>query len=535
MTTIQSIVDRVGYSDPLVITDSDYSCTTVFEYPSTKRAPTFETAYLNGERLVIGTKRSSNELCDFKNSYLIWEDILVSSWLDTLATWNTRANNEPLYKAALASGVPFESVEEVVNGNLIIHNCPKALGRFRTLGMLAQGDLESVMGFTIKPNQPVQGSDITTTQLNVPQPFVVSCSGPHPYGLLSHPFKTLINSLMSRAMYKYVTCSDGNWGPYYRKCVLPLNALSKLANCPRFVPLGLMNQTSNTSWELRLTLTSAMQMVSNAVFVAVPLGTQEQGFQYRMLNPKLALKVISINNPSILQQLMSDFNNVARPDGLLKNIILPFNNSEYRYSRILANSTSNLFQFNINHRSLKGVAVRFYNNAMNLPESNHRANEKNLGDAPFTLNGFQWTIGVYKYPAQFLDFANTNSQMLTVMNGSGNHLIRPDGLFRPEDSLTYVNDENYYKSNLNNFCSFTWSFENFPQTPGDLDQSPALATGIDTLTNGNIVKLYITHAAQEVDTEMQLEFIYQDALLVSNGAIRCIYDQSNVTSIFAPA
>lgn len=511
---IQSILNRIEYGLPETVKGSDYTVNNIFEIPVAEQLE-----YLAEQTIVIGTKTASNELFDMKNSYLTWEDTVSLTYTGTQAAYIAWAAANPLERVALSAGVPFESITETINGNTIIAHCPRNFGRFKTLGLLAQPELENMMHFGVRERDTgnVQWLAAPSAPLGlIPSTGTVDSGGPHPYGLMSHPFKSLINTRMVRNNYNIVVCNDGTLPASYRKCILPLTALSRLATAPCFIPLGLINNVSGNTWEMRLKISENIKLYETAVS-----GNFESNYVYRLRKPRLAIKTISINNPLLFEQLNFRYNSHTP-------LRIPFNNSEYTYDTLLANSSRQTFHYNLRHRAIKGCAVRFL-------DSNGFAGECHLLSDSSLIQQlrFQFTIGRYQYP-KVMEASNNlgayaNDPVESHVAKTGNHLIRPDGGYSSFDNLAVLRDPLYYNSGTNKFSSFTVSFENLSDS---LEESLTnrLSSGIDTLANG-LIRLELSYTPILYPVEVQIEWIYQDLLLCAPGIVRCVYDEANLPSM----
>lgn len=535
----ESLLDRLAYQAPKVINNSDYSSTYKIEDPLTKQGIE-ENPYVGGQELKMVTTRQSNELTDFRNSYIVYEDVIQYKLASgqNVNNWTFEFQKNPYVFPILAQGLPFSARIENVNGNVEISNCQNTFNRFSTLNIMCNhAGMES--GTSHAPfaaNAVVTGNQVCNTwntnfdvtALSNPICGFVSVT---PYGLVSNAYSDYLSTILDRCYYNRILGDDGLSvvKEFKRFQILPLEVVSRLASSPHLIPTGLMSQTSTYGWSLTLTLSANALQYVIPDNTPSPIADPAYAPIYRLTNPKLISKVIKIHDPIVAKTILDDFNFVPRqyPAGddqvaeVWKNILIPFNNSSYHTDRVVAGTSNIKIRYSIEEKGLKGVSTRFSNDAM---YSDVRV-EKNVVDYLLDWKSVQWSIGSYKIPE---DTINAFSRKLALYaQKPALHLFDPSNVYcEAYNPLNKLYQPFTGGAGSASFNSFLFSFENFAQDNAE-SVDTAHSFGVNTYLLGNVAILDIQlNSPLPSDISVESEFVFMDALLVGNGSIQRVFNKT---------
>lgn len=546
MSNIDNILERVGFNAPQTLLQSDYSSYTKIE--NILNVP--KTEYLSGDVLRIGTKTLSNELTDFRNSYLIFLDtVAYSTTLATNSAFLASKNANPYAYPILSSGLPFNRRTERVNGDVVINHCGDRFNRYSTLNMIASGagnDNTTVFnnnaGATVALTAGLWGPNGCRVLGNV---------GVTTWGLSSKAYSTLISGIGSRLGFASVSISPSTTTIYnqWRTVILPLDVISRLGSSSNYIPTGLMSQTNTHGWTCDLTIAPANQIIMQPQNTSVDVVLAS--IIYKLRNPRLVTRVVKINNPQLLSTYINDYNMIDRvlqlgdrEVRLNKNILVPFNNSEYVTTRVSDPLIRIDLNYNIKQKGLKGVSIRLAE-----PNFDRIGCEKLVGLTKSSMNSayiksVQLSIGSLKFPQDNLHYnvadfyANVPYQ---VFSTTGNHLFDPRNIYNNGvDVLGNVNNNSWgysvkQSSGTNSisdaFVGFTFSFENFAQIASETTDA-GHDFGVNTFIHGDRINLVIEFTNPVTgDIVVETEFVYQDMLLVSNGNVSRVFNKTINNSI----
>lgn len=541
---MENLLERISYLLPPVISNNKFSSSYEVFGALTDDTNKIYVGQNNGNNgnstgFVIGVKAQSNEVWDMRRSYFVYTEQVAVQADQTVAA--STADVELRWESLpmISNGVKFGLCVESVNSSLVVLDCTQDYSKHATGFVLTDNDREARdVGLEAAPH-PINGLNFT--------------SGSTLNSTMSSDFKnfkSIISALCVRRKCLRVFCTDGDIGNV-RLCVAPLSLYSSLASGKQYLPIGLLSQSSNYGWEVRMELNEDSK---NWVIYSPPLVTKyfPESVYYGIKNPKIICRFIKIHDADVLQSLVNDFNFIPRiiPLGetvdengnvvkeeqtILKSIYFPYNKNIFKRDLLPTNTQDFSIVHNISEKGLKGLQIRFSHPSVDITQSVDYA----MNDINMRLENLQINIGDLRIPKiSFRIFegqlTNVSNNVLSVFGCAGSHLFNPFNKFQDLVGHSSWSDPQYTQApgqpGASN-CTFWFSFENLDMIPQESEDT-SHSFGVNTFIMGNQI-IINGKFSSPASAPVAVHTCYkaQEVLLIGNGQIENVFNKTLVNNV----
>jgi uncharacterized protein YkvS len=559
VSVVENILERTSFDNPKVLNTSDYSATYNLYVPKSKagyESDPYTSDFTTGQRIDIGIDAQSNEITDFRRSYLIFEDQLEfrHNWA-TANDFNTAFTEDWSQFPILDSGIPFSQKLEKVNGKTEIDNCTSNFNRFATGEMMATPHVGKAVSYWsgLASFNKLNDSSHNPAVNNGWIGFVNDCVN----GYELTEYKSLVTDVFIRRQYiKAIHDGDGRIDYDFRRtCVIPLPVISRIGRSSYYIPTGLLSQTSVLGWELRLVM-AVVQNLYALVNAGLNTNIISTSLRYRIYEPYLICRTISIQNQSILDMYIGDFNLEPRREvigteenengqvvpvttSIQKRILVPYIACQYEQNRVLSNTRTIRLNYNVEQKGLKGMMIRVSQDSIFTDTSI----DSNMSDVKLPIRTIQVSIGSLKIPdnviankiGNALPAGNSlfrNYELFSYLVNDARHIFDPYQVYQPTGDPNTGHGIPFTQGIVPGVAPLYISFENFAMNNAESTLGAVHSYGVNTFLLGNVVKLVIE--LNEVlgnDITVESQFAYQEMLLVQNGQIQNAF---NLTILNSP-
>lgn len=578
-----SVLSKIGFDLPHQLSSNLYSVEYVLINPT--NGPSNGTSYTGDSDVIFDITSASDCLLDPTNSSLLFDASVRTVFNNTTLLGDTDFPNIE-HMPMFCSGVPITRSTTTVNGGSIrVGEISTNFNRYATMRLLCSDD-------ALLPNEtnlPEGTQRPSVTLANPPVGGTFTCDNHETARTLMYVNRGLtlnsysgcnivawttraqsIQAQMNRTSTPRVKFQANSGGLAYE---VPLPLLSQLCDTPSYIPVNFLAQTTGSSG-IRLTFrfasapkdtfgpccyTQNVMAPTDTLYGRNVIDTVDCLYS----NVRILLKFVRIKDPELMGSLVALYNQSPSilPDGQMippmGRLTLNFKNTLWYENPLNSGVTRADLTFNINQKSVLGMAMRFRDPAKIQNPANI---EKNLTDSPPQITSFFIELGndstipltsitseVNSWdPASSKNSWQCNSAF-GAMYRAGRHIFAIDPIHSSGGSGALSRfytlapnvggDEHEYIGVLaaNHFdflknvdapYMIVCSFENFSSKEVDLSAPENPVRGLNTWTKNGIITVRMQFAeALASPLVVETLFIYNDILLIARGSISSVCNE----------